>query len=714
MNSSTRPAAALLSAAALLAGCASGPQPADHDPYLWLEDVTGEASLQWVRERNAAAQAVLAAQPGFAEMRAQLRLALEARDRIPQLQRIGGHVYNHWTDDEHPRGLWRRTTLADYAGAQPAWETVLDIDALGRAEQQSWVFGGAVCHSSGLGPPLCMLGLSRGGSDAKEWREFDLARKAFVAGGFRLPEAKGWLAWADRDSLYLAMAFDAARSTASGYGRVVQRWRRGTPLGAADTVYEANAQDVLVAPSVDLTPGYERHTVERLVDFHWRETYLLRAGQPVRIERPDSAQPYLHRDQLLLHLRSAYAAGGTTYPAGALIATDFEAYLRGERRFELLFTPTATRSLAREGVHLTQSHLLLDIVDNVTSRLEQLWREGGEWRRRAVPLPGAGRMRIATLHDRGLAADPLGDAYLLGYEDMVTPDSQYLAQAGAPGQGGLQLLKRRAPQFDAQDMWVEQLFATSRDGTRVPYFVVSPRGATAGGDHPTLLTGYGGFQTSQLPVYQAVRGRGWLARGGVYVVANIRGGGEFGPAWHLAAIKENKQRSYDDFIAVAEDLIARRITSPRRLGIAGGSNGGLLVGAVLTQRPELFNAVVAAVPLFDMRRYHKLLAGASWMAEFGDPDKPQEWAYIAKYSPYHQVKPGVRYPRVLLLTSTRDDRVHPGHARKMAARMLAQGHDVLYYENIEGGHGGAADAAQKAHMQALELSYLWLQLGRAQ
>ena len=379
-----------------------------------------------------------------------------------------------------------------------------------------------------------------------------------------------------------------------------------------------------------------------------------------------------------------------------------------ERRLDVLFAPTPTRSL--DSVALTRTHLLLNVLDNVAGRLEELHVAGGEWRRRVVPMPGHVNLWVASLHDEELDDDPLAEAYFLGREDFLTPDALLLGQAGG---GAPELLRQRPALFDSSGMRTEQLFATSRDGTRVPYFVVWPRGAQADGDNPTLLYGYGGFEVSLLPGYQAVRGEQWLGRGGVLVIANLRGGGEFGPRWHQAAIREHKQRSYDDFIAVAEDLVARRITSPQRLGIQGGSNGGLLMGVAFTQRPDLFGAVVCQVPLLDMRRYHQLLAGASWMAEYGDPDEPGDWEFIARYSPYQQVKAGVRYPRVLFTTSTRDDRVHPAHARKMVARMQAQGHDVLYYENIEGGHGGAADPKQQAHLRALEFSYLWMQLGRA-
>ena len=696
---------------ALLAGCAAPPHAmTDEDPYLWLEDVTGERQLAWVREHNAASEAVLAARPDFKPTEARLREVLDSGERIPYISRIGDHVYNFWTDAAHPRGLWRRTTLADYRSARPAWETVIDVDALGRAEGASWVWGGATCLPA-REPQLvdrCMVGLSRGGSDAKVYREFDLKARRFVEGGFALPEAKGWLGWAGRDALYVATDFGPGTLTTSGYPRVVKRWQRGTPLAAAPTVFEGDAHDVAVSFEVDPTPGYERHWFSRSPGFFSSEVSLLQGGRLVHVDKPSDAVLTAHRDLLLLQLRSAWAVGGRSYAAGSLLASDFDAYLRGERQFDVLFEPTATRALARGGAVFMRSRLLLQVNDNVTTRIEELWREGGQWKRRAVGTPGAGQAWAAPLLQRGLADDPLGDDYLMGYQDFLTPDSLYLAHGGGDAR---ELLKRQPTFFDAQGMRVEQRFATSRDGTRVPYFVVWPRGAGETGENPTLLRGYGGFQVSELPTYQAASGNAWLERGGVLVVANIRGGGEFGPAWHQAALKANRQRSFDDFIAVAEDLVARKVTSPRHLGILGGSNGGLLVGAAFTQRPELFNAVVCAVPLLDMKRFNKLLAGASWMAEYGDPDRPEDWAYISRYSPYQQVSARKQYPEVFFYTSTRDDRVHPAHARKMVAKMQAQGHPVLYYENIEGGHGAAADAAQRAHLQALQFSYLWMKLG---
>ncbi|WP_341970120.1 prolyl oligopeptidase family serine peptidase [Roseateles sp. PN1] len=677
------------------------------DPYQWLEEVQGERALAWVRERNAVSAKVLQSRPEYKGLRQDLAGVLNAKDRIPYVKRMGPWLYNLWQDEQNKRGLWRRTTLAEYQKAQPQWETVLDIDALGAAEKENWVYAGSSC----LGPDYrrCLISLSRGGADAHVVREFDTQTKTFVSEqAFVLPEAKSSVDWVDADTVYVGTDFGPGSLTDSGYPRVIKRWQRGTPLSAATTVFEGEAQDVAAGVMVDHTPGYPRTLFSRALDFYNQASFLLQDGKLVKLDLPSDAQPHFWGDKLLIEPRSDWQVGPQKFSAGSLLLTDAAAFLRGERaQFQVLFAPTATRSLA--GYTLTQKHLILNVSDQVASRLEEWSFTGATPTHRLIKAPFPGTLSLASLHDNELPQDELANNYLVNYADFLTPDTLYLAQAGSDER---QALKSREPLFNAGGMKAEQFFATSRDGTRVPYFVVWPAGAKANGKNPTLLYGYGGFEASMQPGYSGGRGRAWLQRGGVFVLANIRGGGEFGPSWHQAAIKANKQRSYDDFIAVAEDLIKRKVTAPKHLGIMGGSNGGLLMGATFVQRPELFNAVVCQVPLLDMSRYHKLLAGASWMAEYGDPDKAEEWDFIRKYSPYQNVKKGVKYPKVLFTTSTRDDRVHPAHARKMAALMQAQGHDLLYFENIEGGHGGAADNEQRATLQAMEYAYLWQQLKR--
>jgi prolyl oligopeptidase len=677
----------------------------DDDPYLWLEDVQGDRALAWVRERNASSRKVLEAWPGFTSTRSRIREVLDSRERIPEVTRRGPWLYNFWQDADHPRGVWRRTSMSEYRKAQPAWDVLIDLDALGREESQNWVWGGAACLQPG--DTRCLVKLSRGGADATVVREYNLEARRFVGDGFTLPEAKTDIDWLDVDTVLVATDFGVGSLTESGYPRVVKRWRRGQPLAQATTVFEGQAKDVAAGFTIDLTPGFERVVVSRQIDFYNAALGLLQGDRVLPIGKPADAQLGFWREYVLLELRSDWTIDGTTHRQGSLLLAPAADYLAGRREFVRLFEPTATRSLS--SFTTTRSRIVLDILDNVASRLLEWHQADGQWRSREVKAPHPGTIGVAALHDPMIERDEWAEAYWLHYSDFLTPDSLMLATTGSDER---QLVKSRPRFFDATGMRVEQRAVASKDGTRVPYFVVWPRGAKADAGNPTVLHGYGGFEVSQKPWYSGAFGNAWFNQGGVLVVANIRGGGEFGPSWHQAAVLQNKQRSYDDFIAVAEDLIKQRITDARHLGIEGGSNGGLLVGAVMLQRPELFNAVVCQVPLLDMKRYHKLLAGASWMAEYGDPEQAEQWAWISRYSPYQNVRKDQKLPRVLFITSTRDDRVHPGHARKMAARMLEQGHDLLYYENIEGGHGAAADNAQRADMLALEFSFLWQQLKR--
>lgn len=668
------------------------------DPNLWLEEVQGDSALAWVRAQNAVSTGELASDPGFEPLNRRILSILDSDAKIPYVEKLGSHYYNLWRDAAHPRGLWRRTTLAEYRKPAPAWETVLDLDALGAAEGENWVWAGATC----LRPAYrrCLLSLSRGGADADVVREFDLVTREFIPGGFALPEAKSSVAWRDKESIFVGTDFGPNTMTTSGYPRIVKLWRRGTPLDSAETIFEGRPDDVWVYGFRDLTPGFEREFVARGLTFYTGELFLRRHGALVKVEKPDDAIATVHREWLLLELRSDWTTGGTTYPAGALLATRFDRFLAGERHLDLLFSPTERKSLA--GFSATRHHLLLNELDNVRNRLYQLTWRNGSWRR--APLPGVPDFGSVNAS----AVDPeVSDAYFLTSTDFLTPTS--LAY-GTVGGGRPERLKQLPAFFASEGLEVTQHAAVSADGTRVPYFQVSRRGLALDGGNPTLLYGYGGFEIPMLPGYSASIGAAWLEAGGSYVLANIRGGGEFGPKWHQAALKANRHKAYEDFVAVAEDLVRRGLTRPERLGIMGGSNGGLLMGNMLTRRPDLFGAIVCQVPLLDMRRYHRLLAGASWMGEYGDPDDPAEWEFIRTFSPYHNVQAGVRYPRVLFTTSTRDDRVHPGHARKMVARMLDQGHSVLYYENIEGGHAGAADNRQAAFMSALAFTFLSRQL----
>jgi prolyl oligopeptidase len=680
----------------------SAPEPAD--PHQWLEDVAGERQLDWVKARNAEAVAALATGDAFKTLEERLLAILDSKEKIPYVSKIGDRYYNFWQDAAHPRGLWRRTTLADYRSPEPAWETVLDLDALAAAEGENWVWHGARV----LAPDdrLCLVSLSRGGADADVVREFDLATKRFVDGGFTLPEAKSRVAWRDETSLFVATDFGPGSLTDSGYPRTVREWARGKPLESAQIVYEGKADDMSVGAYRDLTPGFERDFVSRQVTFWTNELFLRRDGKLVKIAKPDDANAGVHREWLFIELRSPWTVGETTHAAGSLLAIDFERFLAGDRSFHTLFEPGPRTSLV--GYDPTRNHVLLTTLDNVRSRLFVLtWRDGG-WQRQ--PLAGVPAVATASV----AAVDDLdSDDFFLTTATPLEPTTLAIGTLRPDGSGPEpDVLKRSPAFFAAAGLVVTQHEATSADGTRIPYFQIGPADLPADGSTPTLLYGYGGFEIPLVPSYAAVTGAAWLERGRVYAIANIRGGGEFGPGWHQAALKEKRLRAYEDFAAVAEDLIARKVTSPERLGIKGGSNGGLLVGNMYALRPELFGAVVCQVPLLDMRRFNKLLAGASWMGEYGNPDLPEEWAFIKTFSPYHTVAADRDYPPLLITTSTRDDRVHPGHARKMTARLAEFGKHVVYYENIEGGHGGAADNKQRAFMDALSWSFLERELGR--
>ncbi|MFI6211791.1 prolyl oligopeptidase family protein [Nocardia brasiliensis] len=662
------------------------------DPYLWLEEVTDERALDWARAHNDVVVERFASSDRFSELEHRILDMLDTDTKIAYPGRRGRWLYNFWRDAEHPRGLWRRTTFDEYAKESPDWDVLIDLDALAAAEEENWVWGGAAV----LRPEQsrALISLSRGGADAKVVREFDLATRAFIApedGGYFLPEAKSEMRWIDLDSVYIGTDFGPGSLTDSGYPRIAKRWRRGTELAAAETVFEGAAEDVAVSAGYDRTPGYERHFVGRATDFFNEEVYLVGAdGTLTHLDTPTDASESWYKDWLLVRLKSPWEVGGRTYPAGALLATDFERFLAGARDFEVIFTPDAHTSL--HGYGWTEHHLLLITLEDVQTKLYVVTPGADGWRRESL----ADTPPMATTSVLNL--DPLegGDEFMLTTSGFTTPATLLASSVG----GQTTRLKQEPGFFDADGIETEQFFATSADGTAVPYFVIRHRDRK-GVPGPTVMSGYGGFEVSRTPAYSGASGMGWLERGGTWVMTNIRGGGEYGPQWHTSVQKANRHKVYEDFAAIAKDLVARGITTADQLGAVGGSNGGLLMGVMLTRYPELFGAIVCQVPLLDMKRYHLLLAGASWIAEYGDPDKPEEWEYISKYSPYQNARADVAYPPILLTTSTRDDRVHPGHARKMAALLEEQGHEFWYHENIEGGHGGAADNKQSAFQAGL-------------
>jgi len=672
------------------------PNP-DHDEFLWLEDIYGEAQLDWVAEQNARTSAMLEGDD-FAGTQAKILEVLDSTDRIPGVAKHGDFFYNFWRDADHPRGLWRRTTLASYRTATPEWDVILDIDALGKAEGTDWVFAGALVRFPDA--TRALLRLSPDGGDAVTIREFDIEARAFVDDGFVVPTAKTSISWIDADTVFVSSDFGPGTLTTSSYPRQVKRWRRGEVLSDAELVFEIPETHMIVGADHDHTVGFELDVVVDVVDFFHRTTYLLRDGERVLIDVPDDAGLDFWREWLLIQPRSDWRVNGETSPAGTLLAANLDAYLAGDRALTTLFLPDAQTSL--DGWSATEHHLLLTIMKDVATTVTVLTPGEGGWT--SEPLAGAPELHTVSVSP----VDPDGgDDFWLSTTGFLTPSSLSLGTVG----GEVELLKSSPAFFDADGYVVEQHFVTSKDGTRVPYFQVSPKDLVLDGHTPTLLYGYGGFEIALKPTYNGAIGRAWLDRGGVYVVANIRGGGEYGPTWHTSALHANRHRAYEDFAAVAQDLIARGVTSPAHLGCEGGSNGGLLVGNMLTHYPELFGAIVCEVPLLDMGRYTKLSAGYSWIAEYGDPDLLEQWAYVKTFSPYHNLKEGVTYPPVLFYTATSDDRVGPVQARKMAARMQAMGiPEVWFYENREGGHGAAADNRQSAHMRAAAWEFLWKHL----
>jgi prolyl oligopeptidase len=666
----------------------------DEDPYLSLEDVTADASLSWVKERNAKSTGELTALPGFEETQKRLLSIYDSDDKIPHVTKRGDWLYNLLKDGEHAKGLWRRTTMEEFRKDEPTWETVLDLDALAEEEGESWVWKGTSC----LAPAYerCLLNLSRGGADAVVTREFDMTKKAFVDDGFVMPEAKSEVGWIDENSLFVSTDWGDGTMTESGYPAQVRIWKRGKPLEKAKLVYATELSDLGGGAYQDHSPGYEQQFVYRIITFFSNELFWRNGNKLIKVEKPDSAQANYHRGWLYIELREDWEYKGKTYAQGALVAADFKRFMAGEGELDVLFEPTERTSLSRHT--FSRDHVVLNVLDNVKNKLVVMSHGPDGWT--SAPLKGA--PENVTLGAQAVDADESNDLWITA-SGYTTPSTLLHGTIGdAP-----EVIKSLPAMYDAEGLVVTQHEATSKDGTKIPYFQVAPEDLTMDGSTPTILYGYGGFEVSLLPGYSADVGSAWLEQGGVYVVANIRGGGEFGPRWHQAALKENRHRAYEDFIAVGEDLIARKVTTPPHLGIWGGSNGGLLMGNMLTMRPDLWGGILCQVPLLDMKRYHTLLAGASWMGEYGDPDDPEQWKFIQTFSPYHNLDKGTDYPPILITTSTRDDRVHPAHARKMTARMEEFGKDVLYYENIEGGHGGAANNAQRAHMRALGYAFLW-------
>jgi prolyl oligopeptidase len=657
------------------------------DPRQWLEEIESPRALDWVKARDAKTLAELQSDPRYKKVEADARAVVLATDRIPAPELRGRWIYNFWQDPKSVRGVWRRATPDEYRKPKPRWELVLDLDALSKSEKENWVWKGADC----LQPEQsrCLLTLSRGGKDASVIREFDASRKQFVTGGFSLPEAKSDAAWYDADTLLVGTDFGPGSLTKAGYPRILKLWKRGTPLSSSRTLYEGKIEDVSVSPWVARRPDGRVALIDESLTFFTSRRFVLGDdGSSAELPLPQSAELRGFFDgRLLASLRDAWSVNGATIPAGALVAWPLGG--KDASVLETVWTPDETQSL--QNVATTKDGLYLAALENVQGVLLRARRGGETWSVEPLPFPAAASLGFA-------AADDFSSLLLVTEETFLEPTSIVDSNG--------ETWRRLPARFDASGLKSEQRWATSADGTRVPYFLVRRASAPFDGTTPTLLYGYGGFEISMDPYYLATVGRVWLSRGGAYALANIRGGGEFGPKWHAAALKENRQRAFDDFEAVAADLEKTNETSPAKLAIMGGSNGGLLVATVLTQRPELYGAVVCEVPITDMMRYDKLLAGNSWVGEYGSSDDPAMAAVLRKYSPYQNVRSDVRYPKTLIYTSTKDDRVHPGHARKFDAALEEAGQPVMYYENVEGGHSAAANLEQRVKRYAIEYTFL--------
>ena len=666
------------------------------DNYQWLEEIESPKSLSWISLQNERTLGELEKDSSYKKYFKVAKNILTSKDRITYAKIRGDYAYNFWRGQVNVRGLWRRTKIQDYISGKPQWETLLDIDKLAKMEKENWVYKYIHC----LAPRFerCLLSLSKGGKDASIIREFDLVTKSFVKNGFYIPEAKSMVAWFDENHLLIGTRFNEKSSlTDSGYPRIIKLWKRGTPLDQAVLILEGNQQDIFVYAFQLRHDEQVAILLSQKLDLYHSKYWLLHRQRKIPLNLPTHIKLLgLFKGQIIINLLSAWK----TYKAGSLISFDLNHFIKTNKLGEPANIFIPSRNMSGAGATIGRNHVFVGYLEDVKSRLRPYDFKNGRWINHPAQFFKSGSYRI-------ISSNFSSRWVLIDYSDFLHPNSLYILDDIKMRPEKIRALPVK---FDARDLKVEQNMAVSKDGTKIPYFLVSKKNIQLTGKNPTLLYGYGGFEHSMVPYYSPILGKLWLEKGGAYVVANIRGGGEYGPKWHQDALKKNRQKSYDDFISVAEDLIKRKITSPKHLGISGWSNGGLLVGVAFTQRPDLFNAVICGAPLLDMLRYHKLLAGASWMAEYGDPNKSDERKALMKYSPYHNISLKKTYPKIFFLTSTKDDRVHPGHARKMAAKMAAQKHPFYYYENTEGGHSASANLLQRARIEALQFVYLDKQL----
>ena len=706
---------ALVLGSLLLMGCQGGDLKnstardgsSGKDEFLWLENVKGERALNWVKKQNKVSLEQLQKKPVYNQMLQESLEILKSKERIPYARIRRGYAYNFWKDDQYLKGIWRRRRVHQYLKGKRAkkqWEILINFDELSQREGKSWFYQGASCL-----PPKyerCLVKMSDGGKDAHVLREFNVETKTFVKDGFYIPEAKSFSSWVDQDTLLVATNWGEGSLNSSGYARRLKLLKRGQDLTEASLVYEAPVSDVFMGGGLYKSGETSLVILRRGLDFFTSQYFeVSKRGELTRIDLPDHASVLTYFfGHVVFRLRKEWSFKGQEYPAGSVLSFKWNEFQRKNKISKVysVYRPSQYKSFS--SLDASKNFLYLIESDKVVHKLKRLQFRSGRWVQQEVSLPGAGQVRLFSMNEEN-------DLVLFSFESFLQPRTLYKMKSSLRS---LKAVYSQKSWFNSKGLQTQQFWVKSRDGEKIPYFVIHRQDLRFDGKNPTLLYGYGGFEIGLYPSYSPVQGRLWLERGGVYVLANIRGGGEFGAKWHRAALKENRQKAYDDFAVIAKDLIQRKITSPEHLGIRGGSNGGLLVGVAMTQNPQLYKAVMCLVPLLDMMRFHKLLAGASWMGEYGNPDVVEQRAYIRKYSPYQNVKRKASYPELFLLTSTEDDRVHPGHARKMAARMKAYGHSVLYYENMDGGHGVRGNYEKEAQIQALQYTFLYDTLAAAQ
>jgi len=665
------------------------------DPFLWLEEKESEKSLDWVKSQNLLSEKKMISNLLFEPMKDTLLKIYDDKDKIIYPEIVGEYVYNLLQDDSNERGVWRRILMDDFINKRTNWEVVLDIDALSINEDKRWVYKGA----DWLKPSneICLLSLSDGGSDKDYLREFNTKTKEFVEGGFYHNESKGGASWLDENTILIARDFGEGSLTTSGYARTVKKWIRGTTIEKAELIFEGDSTDVSVGSNTYHYNGVSYTIIRRGMTFYESEHYLYINADLKKISIPIDARRYgVFKNEMIVYLQSNWEVDKVNYPSGALVSINFLDHTKGKMNVKTIYEPNVKSSFV--SMRASKDFITVNIMENVQNKLFNYKLEENKWLSEAVEFPKFGSIRLNASSDQS-------NDYFFSYSNFITPTTLYHGDMER-----IQTIKKTKDYFSTENLEVHQYFATSRDGTLIPYFIVHKGNMQLNSSNPTVISAYGGFKISRQPNYNSTIGIGWLEHGGIFVLANIRGGGEYGPSWHLSALKDKRQNAFDDLYAVSEDLISKNITSANHLGIIGGSNGGLLVGVAFTQRPELYNAVVCVVPLLDMKRYSKLLAGASWMGEYGNPDMPEEWEYIKKYSPYQNVSKDKEYPEVFFITSTKDDRVHPGHARKMAAKMNKMGHSYFYHEKIEGGHGLGSTNEQRADSWARIYTYFNLKL----